>query len=99
MFNVGVKYCGNCNPVINSKKILDALVKGMPGCRFGPPDAGVPALLILSGCETDCATRPGLQVETIVVAGLSVDYVSCKEEDIPEIVTKKLIEIKGRMMA
>lgn len=96
MFNVGVKYCGNCNPVIDSKKILNVLVEEMPGYRFGPPDAGIDALLVLCGCETDCATRPDLQVRTIVVAGLSVDYASYQEEDIPAVVKKKLLKIKRK---
>ena len=98
MFKVGVKFCGNCNPVINSKEILAKLTRLLPECKFTVPGVNVTALLILSGCETDCATRPDFNVDTIVVAGLSVDLVPCSEEYIPELVVKKLIAIKERMI-
>ncbi|SFG28279.1 hypothetical protein SAMN05660649_01262 [Desulfotomaculum arcticum] len=98
MFELGVKFCGNCNPVINSKEILAKLSMLMPECKFTAPGADVAALLILSGCEADCATRPDFDVKTIVVAGLSVDLFPCPEEQIPNLVAKKLIAIKDKMV-
>jgi len=94
MITIGVKYCGNCNPVIDSKKILEETIKCLPEYQFVVPDKNITALLVLSGCESDCATRPDLQVKTIVVAGLSVDCIPCKEEDIPVIVREKLLKLK-----
>ncbi|WP_027366060.1 hypothetical protein [Desulfotruncus alcoholivorax] len=91
MFELGVKFCGNCNPVINSKEILAKLTGLLPECKFTVPGANMAALLILSGCVTDCATRPDFNVDTIVVAGLSVDLVPCPEEQIPDLVAKKLV--------
>ena len=98
MYEVGVKFCGNCNPVINSKEILAKLTRLLPECKFTVPGVNVTALLVLSGCETDCATRPDFEVITIVVAGLSVDLVPCPEEQIPGLVAEKLIAIKERMI-
>lgn len=98
MFKSGVKFCGNCNPVINSKKILARLTRLLPECKFTVPGTNVDALLILSGCEKDCATRPDFDVDTIVVAGLLVDLAPCPEEQIPDLAAKKLIAIKERMI-
>lgn len=98
MFELGVKFCGNCNPVIDSMRILVELTRLLAECKFTTPGPNVAALLILSGCVTDCATRPDFDIDTIVVAGLSVDSLPCSEEQIPDLVAKKLIAIKERMI-
>lgn len=98
MFEIGVKFCGNCNPIIDSKKILTKLTMLLPECKFTVPGADMAVLLVLSGCEKDCATRPDFDGNTIVVAGLSVDLIPCPEEKIPDWVANKLIAIKERMV-
>lgn len=71
----GVKYCGNCNPKIDGIDLLTEL-KLLVGesITFVPwHEANIDLLLIISGCVTDCASRPNYHGPTIVLADLPVD--------------------------
>ncbi|WP_151192003.1 hypothetical protein [Desulfotomaculum copahuensis] len=94
IFYVGVKFCGNCNPVIDGKKLLEEIAQSLPEYKFITPNKEVSALLIISGCESDCATRPDWPVKTIQVSGLTVDLISYPEKDLSIIVIKKLLNLR-----
>lgn len=90
---IGIKFCGNCNPHINSGKILrsikDILIKELPHAEFvssGAPEISV--LLVISGCPADCAGRPADRVPEVVIAGETVNRNPSTLEDIPAEITR-----------
>ena len=82
MLKVAVKFCGNCNPQISVSEILREIKEKaagiLPGAEFvfrGAEEADL--LLVISGCPVDCAERPQRISREIVVAGESVNSVTC----------------------
>lgn len=91
MMRIGLKYCGNCNPHIDGPGFVEALKKEMPDavfCQAGTQD--IDALLIVSGCPADCATRPVYAGPTVVVAGNTVGYIPYERDELLKIVKTKL---------
>jgi len=87
---VGVKFCGNCNPQLDTMNLFNQLQK-VTGLAFRSwSDEGVEVLLILSGCPTDCATRPVFTDPMLRVAGSSLDGISIPTEQLTEIILKRL---------
>ncbi len=57
---VGVKYCGNCNPQIDTPALLRDLQALAEEIDFVGWDGtgGYEVLLVINGCQVGCATRP-----------------------------------------
>lgn len=71
---VGVKFCGNCNPRLDTVGLLKELQSRAVRTVFVSWTVpGIDALLILSGCPADCASRPEFAGEVTVVAGNSLN--------------------------
>ena len=71
---VGVKFCGNCNPLIDTAAVLQELKAQADDVVFVPWDEGsYDVLLVLSSCSKDCATRPAFAGPVIEVADTSID--------------------------
>ncbi len=91
---VGAKLCGNCNPHIASREVYKNIIQeleGVEGIEVVPKETpGLDILIVISGCPVDCAERPGGGYEEIVVAGESVDRVSCPSGEITEKVLGRL---------
>lgn len=84
---IGVKFCGNCNPVIPAQQILDELkariVQQGLKVSFVSWDAPViDILLVISGCPVDCASRPEALFTEITIAGETINRASCSPENI-----------------
>lgn len=84
MRSIGVKFCGNCNPQINNARLLETIKDKFPHYRFA---AGVfedvDCVIVFSGCEVDCATRPSnTNVPLIVVAGHALERVKLSYEEL-----------------
>lgn len=95
MFRVGVKFCGNCNPRISGRALLDQVKANMTETLWLQADnPKKDALLIISGCPVDCATRPDWKGPTVVTAGETVNSISCALDDLPLMVQKKLNTIR-----
>jgi hypothetical protein len=85
---VGVKFCGNCNPHISTGDIYKKIKQ-----RCGQEDInvefvswetpGIKILMVLCGCPANCATRPPGDYEEVVVAGQAVNEEFCGKESIP----------------
>lgn len=90
MLRIGVKFCGNCNPQLDTRALFSELQKYgvFESWRTPPYDA----LLIISGCVSDCAERPVFSGRVIVVAGYTVDRVEIKKEDLLKVLREKLNE-------
>ena len=83
-----IKFCGSCNPHIDTGKVANKLKellaqKGvLPVYSCCSSDCQV--LIILSGCPVDCAQRPIQTENTIVVAGSQVNLENCSPDLLPE---------------
>ncbi len=83
---VGIKFCGNCNPVIDARKLYGELEQRNrwegKGCieLVAGDYTGVEILLVISGCLVDCATRPEGNFKEIVVAGETLNVHPCPRE-------------------
>ncbi len=94
MKKIGIKYCGNCNPHIDSPAIINYLKEHSKGewkfVSWTDPEYSL--LLIMSGCPADCATRPNYQGPVITVGGLTIDLHPVEEKDLKETLLKKVYE-------
>lgn len=91
---IGIKYCGNCNPVIDNTSLIAKLKETLIDWQFvrwDEPDKDV--IMILSGCPRDCATRPSVKVPTIVVAGFTVNGWEVQPEQVVDILVERIKEI------
>lgn len=61
---VGVRYCGGCNPRYDRVSLVKRLESFFPGVAFVPArdGTGYPAALVVHGCPTRCASTSGLAV-------------------------------------
>jgi 4-hydroxybutyrate CoA-transferase len=94
--DLGVKYCGGCNPHIDRAKLALEIEKLLPpefslttDQTFNPWDIGI----LICGCPTACVDKPdvrGLAQKWIIVAGSSVDLDNAAEEKLAAIVARKM---------
>ena len=69
--NIGIRYCGGCNPRYDRVAFVRRLEALLPECRFEPMEAGkeYAAVLVVCGCRNQCAntgdiTLPAARVIT-----------------------------------
>ncbi len=91
---VGVKFCGNCNPQIDSMAVLNKLKSLLPDCRFVSHVDPKNVLLILSGCPVDCAERPSFDGPVVGVAGETLELITCPEEKLAESIAAIIQKLK-----
>lgn len=72
---VGVRYCGGCNPRFNRVQLVKRLEKALSEIEFVPAEDGVPyaAVLLVHGCTNRCTTVSGLAVPEARQVPLSGD--------------------------
>lgn len=89
---IGVKYCGNCNPYIDTKKLYLLLYKGLKEeVEFVNWDMkNYDILLILSSCPADCAGRPEFYGPIIAIEDINIDYYSTTIEHMGELLKGKI---------
>ena len=63
VLEVGVKYCGGCNPRYDRVALFRCLEAQCPFARFVPAAPGrvYDAVLVLCGCTARCADQEGLE--------------------------------------
>jgi hypothetical protein len=82
---VGVKFCGNCNPLADMGAVLQELEAQAGDVEFVPwSEEPYDVLLILSGCGRDCATRPDFDGRVIEATDASVDQMPVAATELPE---------------
>jgi len=97
---IGVKFCGNCNPLIACKKLFQEIKKEILKAdlyiEFSSWESpNIDLLLVISGCPVDCATRPDQKITEIVVAGETIDGYYCNKVTLPKEVSRKLLEYQN----
>lgn len=92
MKKIGLKYCGNCNPHIDSPAIINYLKKHSKGewefVSWTDPDYSL--LLIMSGCPVDCATRPPFKGKVISVSGYLIDLAPVSPDTIQKVLIDRI---------
>ena len=74
---IGYSMCGSCNPKISTGALLRRLKAADRSNEYVFfEEGGYEKLLLISGCASDCTTRPPGDCETIVVAGDSINNVT-----------------------
>lgn len=93
---VGVKYCGHCNPIIVGPQVIEIIKRLAPDLEFVSwQEQEMDILLILSGCTSDCATRPEFDGPVINVAASSVERIQYSLTELPSQILKKIEERGG----
>ncbi len=81
---VGVKFCGNCNPLVDMGAVLRQLTTPSGDVRFVSwSEDDYVALLVLNGCSRDCASRPAFAGPVIVATDTTVDRWPVDREQLP----------------
>ncbi|PKN37899.1 MAG: hypothetical protein CVU62_09270 [Deltaproteobacteria bacterium HGW-Deltaproteobacteria-2] len=94
--DIGIKYCGGCNPIIDRAKLVREIEKLLPPeYSFSKDqssnnwDLGI----LVCGCLTACTDKPefkNLARKWITIAGNSVNMDSAPEEKLAAIVASKI---------
>lgn len=91
---VGVKFCGNCNPYIDTVSLVQKLKSYLPNINFVQWDeGGFSILLILNSCPVGCATHPEFSGPKLVVSSDSINYMTIPTEKLYDSIVKYLSEI------
>lgn len=98
---IAVKYCGNCNPEIDSPRIIaqwmetasdDEIIFHLEG--KAPADL----LIIICGCRKGCVDRPEVRAmgkQVILIKGKWMDGLSCPENELGHQLFQRVESIKG----
>jgi hypothetical protein len=80
---VGVKFCGNCNPVVDFPELIRRLSGEISEIEFvhWNDSSGYSMLLVLNSCPVSCATRPDFKGTSIIVTSESVNCWPVKREE------------------
>ena len=90
---VGIKYCGHCNPIIEGPEVIEIIHSLEPDLEFVSwEEQKKEILLILSGCASDCATRPQFDGPVVNVAGSSVDQIQYSITELPSQILKAITQ-------
>ena len=104
MAEIGIKYCGGCNPLIDrarlAKDIENMLGPGYKLVRV-PAQSTLEIALLICGCETTCAEGPDVtgpegQARTwIIIGGPAVDRAHIPEKEMARAIVEKLRALQG----
>lgn len=97
MKQIGVKYCGGCNPQINRAKIVQEVGQRLPeNYRLvnGPPQREWEAAILVCGCPVACADRletRKLARRWILVSGPMVDLFPVPVDQVASVIASKIL--------
>ncbi|MFZ7104561.1 MAG: hypothetical protein ACOWWO_18155 [Peptococcaceae bacterium] len=94
-FTIGYKFCGNCNPYLDTPGLFRDLKKELrEEIEFVYWENAVfDMLLIFSGCPVDCAQRPEFSGPTVVVAGSTLNYIPLAVKDLKRALLQEIKKI------
>jgi hypothetical protein len=82
---LAIKFCGGCNPVIDRGQLAGDIRENLSGLvRWVPAEEETDLLLIICGCLTACADRPGVTEKTaeyLIIAGGSFSSIRTGAEN------------------
>lgn len=89
---IGVKFCGNCNPYIDTVQLLEELKNSYKDIKYVNWDEEYSLLLILNSCPVGCATHPDFSGNKIILNNDSINYEPVLTEDLLNILKKIINE-------
>ena len=95
-----VKYCGNCNPEINSPRIIDQWMTTVKDdeVTFHPEgERLVDLLIIICGCRKACVDRPEVREmgrQVIVIRGRWIGGLGVAESDLKNELIRRVESIR-----
>jgi len=98
---IAVKYCGNCNPEINSPRIICQWMKTLEDDEVTfHPGGERPAdlLIIVCGCRKACVDRPEVREmgrHVIVMRGRRIENLLFAENELRNELLRRVESIKG----
>jgi len=98
---IAVKYCGNCNPEINSPRIIDQWMTTVKDDEVvlqfeGKKPADL--LIIICGCKKACADRPEIRAmgkRIILIRGRWIEGLGVAESELKNELLRRVESIKG----
>lgn len=99
MKQIGVKYCGGCNPEIHRRELVDDLALLFSedwGLETGDPSEPWDIAILVCGCPVACLDRPetrALARKWVLVSGSMVDLDPVPTERLATVVAEKLQEL------
>lgn len=95
---VGVKFCGNCNPFIETPTLLKKLIAAAPDLEFRIISRTLShwdVTLLLNACPAGCLKEKEYE-NPVVVSGLSVEH---WDVEVDELVQKVIAAIRRKLPA
>ena len=92
---IGYRFCGSCNPVINTAQVLGAIRDREKENEYVHwEQGGYDLLMIVSGCRRGCTALPEFGGRIFRVSGLSVEGTAVKSpEEAVSLAIKRLREL------
>lgn len=99
MADIGIKYCGGCNPLIDRARLareVEELLGPEEKLVQVPAQSRLEAAVLICGCEIVCPDRPrltgpqGPARKWIIIAGPSVDREHVAEEEMARVIVERL---------
>lgn len=73
--NIGVKYCGGCNPLYNRSEYVKELQKQRPSDSFFFAGEGCfDKVYVVCGCERMCPSISGLEADSFIFVSNTGEY-------------------------
>lgn len=94
--DIGIKYCGGCNPVIDRTKLAKEIEKFLSpeySLSKDPFSNSLDVGILICGCLTACADKPdykNLARKWIIVACNSINHNLVPEEELADLILQKI---------
>lgn len=104
MLSIGVRFCGGCNPEIDRSCLVDHLKeaierRGIRAFFVTDREAATDLILLINGCKHACLEEAypndGKDPHILSVRGEMVGDTPVREQDIPEFLAEKIVEVRG----
>jgi len=100
---IAVKYCGNCNPEINSPRIIGQWMETVRDDEITfHPEGKTPAdlLIIICGCRKACVDRREVRTmgrQVILIKGRWIDGLSLSENELGHQLFQRAESVKAEI--
>lgn len=80
---IGVKFCGNCNPQVNTLQLLEEIKEYYYDIKFVKWDEeDYDLLIVLNSCSVGCSTHPDFFGTKIIIENNSINYEPVSKENL-----------------
>jgi hypothetical protein len=96
---IGLKFCGGCNPVIDRSALVQEIRKLLPPVyKMETEQSAEPweKAVLVCGCPTACADMPALRHlanQWVLVAGPTIDFETVTEQSMAELIVRKIFQL------